>query len=58
MGQRTSHEGDVFHVGEAEIRHELATAAKQAIVFLADETRSNALFLDSDLVHGSGKFGG
>lgn len=53
MGQRASHEDDVFHIGEAEICYELATAAKQAVVFLADKTRSNALFLHSELVHGA-----
>ena len=43
VGKRAAHEGDVLHPGEAKIRDELAAAAHQAIVFLADEARSDAL---------------
>ena len=43
MRKRAAHEGDVLHPGEAKIRDELPAAAHQAIVFLADEARSDAL---------------
>lgn len=55
MGQRASHEDDVFHIGEAEICDELTTATEQPIIFLADETCSDALFLHRDLVQAHGK---
>jgi hypothetical protein len=43
VGKRAAHKSDVLHPGEAKIRDELPATAHQAIVFLADEARSDAL---------------
>jgi hypothetical protein len=43
MRERASDEGDILHAGEAEVGDELAAAAQQAVVLLAQETRANAL---------------
>ncbi len=48
MGERAAHEGDVLHAGKVEIGHELAAAAHQAVVFLAEKARADALLFHRD----------
>ena len=48
MGERAAHERNVLHAGEAKVGDELAAAAHQAIVFLAEKARANALLFHRD----------
>ena len=50
MGERASHERDVLHAGEAKVGHELTAAAQQALVFLAEKPRADALLFHRDLL--------
>ncbi len=44
MRQRAAHERHILHAGKTDVGDELAAAAHQAVVFLAQETGAYSLF--------------
>jgi ribonucleotide monophosphatase NagD (HAD superfamily) len=48
MGERASHERHVLHAGEMKVRHELAAATHQAVVFFAEKACTDALLFHLD----------
>ena len=54
MGERASHERHILHAGKVKIGDELAAPAHQAVVFLAEKARADALrFHRHSLLHGN-----
>jgi hypothetical protein len=50
MGHRAADKRDVLHPGKTQIRYKLAPSPHQPVVFLAEETRANALTCHSSLL--------